>query len=151
MAPRNPVANISFTVDSASEDEMARDVNSFPTPDSNTENKVPARKGRGKAAQNAKPAPATKKIAKVKVPARRASGGSVLGVKKEKAAVTKKSGPRAGRKVLAERQNTNMSDTEEVDEFEGEEEIVGPVAEVKVTRRGRPAKAKKVQEEDESV
>ncbi|ORY05818.1 hypothetical protein BCR34DRAFT_453916, partial [Clohesyomyces aquaticus] len=153
MAPRNNTAavNLSFAVDSASEDEMARDINSFPTPDSNTENKAPTRKGRGKAtAQTAKSALATKKIAKAKTTARRASGGSVLGVRKEKAAVAKKAGAKPGRKALAERQNADMGDagdTEEVDEFEGEDEIAEPVEEPKPARRGRPAKVKKVQED----
>jgi hypothetical protein len=149
MPPRSALANISFTVDSASEDEMARDdLNAFPTPDSNTENKAPTRKPRGKAAQKAAAAPATKATAKTKTTTRRVSGGSVLGVKKQNAAVTKKATAKSGRKVLAERQHANMSDTEEVDEFDGEEEA--PVEPVKPVKRGRPAKAQKVQE-DESL
>lgn len=152
MAPRGALANISFTVDSASEDEMQNDeLNAFPTPDSNTENKAPARKPRGKAAQKVKPAAATKSAAKTKTAARRASGGSVLGVKKQNAAVAKKVGAKAGRKVLAERNNANMSDTEEVDEFEGEDEAPAPApVEKKPAKRGRPPKVKQV-EEDESV
>ncbi|KAF2794243.1 hypothetical protein K505DRAFT_242618, partial [Melanomma pulvis-pyrius CBS 109.77] len=147
MAPRAPIA-MSFTVDSASEDEMADDLNAFPTPDSNTENKPPARKPRGKAAAKAKLEPATKATAKVKAATRRASGGSVLGVKKQNAAVTKKAGAKAGRKVLAERPQANLSDTEEVDEFGDEDEMTTPIEEVKPAKRGRPARAKKAQEDE---
>lgn len=147
MAPRGALANISFTVDSASEDEMARDdLNAFPTPDSNTENKAPARKARGRAAQTTKTTAATKSVPKGKATTRRASGASVLGVKKQNAAVAKKAGAK-GRKVLAERQNANMSDTEEVEEFDGEDEMA-PVEIAQPTKRGRGAKAKKVQEDD---
>ncbi|KAF2278864.1 uncharacterized protein EI97DRAFT_448677 [Westerdykella ornata] len=142
MPPRNTRANISFTVDSASEDEMARDT--FPTPDSNTENKE-ARRGRGRPPAKAAEASTKTKAAtkKAKPAARRASGGSVLGVRKQGAGVAKKSGHR-GR---AERKVEGVSETEEVDEFDGE---VAPVEETKpVTRRGRPAKVKKAEEEEE--
>ncbi|KAF1960691.1 hypothetical protein CC80DRAFT_590055 [Byssothecium circinans] len=145
MAPRAAAGNISFTVDSASEDETHDELNAFPTPDSHTENTVPTRKPRGKAAQMAKAAPATKgkgkATAKKTVAARRASGNSVLGVKKQGAAVAKKAGAKGGRKALAERQEVNGNETEEVDEFDAEDEAVAPV-EVKTTRRGRPPKAK---------
>ncbi|KAF1998757.1 hypothetical protein P154DRAFT_555129 [Amniculicola lignicola CBS 123094] len=146
MAPRSALVNLSYTALSDSEDEMA----AFPTPDSNTENKAPARNARGKAAQAAKSAPVKKAAAKKPAVARRTSGGNVRGVKKQNATTIKKEGAKSGRKVLAERQNANMSDTEEVDEFEGEEEAVAaPVEEVKPSKRGRPAKSKVVQ--DDSV
>jgi hypothetical protein len=126
---------------------MARDeLNGFPTPDSNTENKVPARK-RGKVAQpKATNAARTAAKSKAKATTRRASGGSVLGVKKHNVAVAKTQPAKRGRKPLAERENANMSDTEEVDEFEGEDEIA-EVEPPKPARRGRPAKAKKADEE----
>ncbi|KAF2107822.1 hypothetical protein BDV96DRAFT_474782, partial [Lophiotrema nucula] len=147
MAPRSALVELSYTVDSASEDEMARDsLNAMPTPDSNAENKAPARKARGKAAQTSKTAPAKKAVGKAKITARRASGGSVLGVKKQNVAVAKKAGAKRGRKALAERETGNGSDTEEVDEFAAEEEVVKPV-EARKSRRGRPAKAKVVEEE----
>jgi hypothetical protein len=140
MAPRAPIA-MSFTVDSASEDEMADDLHAFPTPDSNTENKAPAHK-RGKAAPKAaKSAPKTKAPAKGNTAARRASGGSVLAVNKQNAAVAKKAGAKAGRKVLAEVTN-NASDTEEVDEFEEQDEMTAVIEEVKPAKRGRPARPK---------
>jgi hypothetical protein len=145
MAPRAAAVNVSFTVDSASEDESRDELNAFPTPDSNTENKAPARKPRGKAAQMAKTDAATKAKAKAKAPARRTSGNSVLGVKKQGAGVTKKPAAKASRKALAELQNANGSDTEEVDEFDADAENAAPV-EVKTTRRGRPPKAKQADE-----
>lgn len=146
MAPRSAIANISFTVDSASEDEMTHDeLNALPTPDSNTENKAPARKARGNAAQTKKTTPANKAPAKGKPATRRVSGSNVLGVKKANAAVAKKAPAKGARKALVERKETNGSDTEEVDEFD-QEELVEPV---KPTKRGRPSK--KAQEEAEQV
>lgn len=148
MAPRGAIANISFTLDSGSEDEVARnELNAFPTPDSNTENKAPARKTRGKAAQKTNIAPTTKPPTKGRPATRRASGGNILGVRKQNAAVTKKTSAKGGRKALAERNNANGSDTEEVDEFDGEE-ANAPVEETKTAKRGRPAKVKKAREDE---
>ncbi len=144
MAPRSALANISFTVDSASEDEITHDeLNALPTPDSNTENKAPARKARAKGAQTAKTTASAKLAVKSKPTARRASGGSVLGVKKGTAAVGKKAPAKGGRKALVELKDVNGSDTEEVDEFEDEASVEHP----KPAKRGRPA-TKKVQEEE---
>jgi hypothetical protein len=132
MAPRSALANISFTVDSASEDDLTHDeLNALPTPESNTENKAPARKARGKAAQTKAMAPATKAPAKGRTATRRVSASGV-----KKSGVAKKTG--AGRKVLVERENANGSDTEEVEEFEEDEVAAAPA---KTTKRGRPAKA----------
>ena len=116
MAPRNALANISFTVDSASEDEMTYDeLNAMPTPDSNTENKAPARKARGKDAQPAKATATTKATAKSKAAPRGAE------TKKETAAA-KKAPAKAGRKALAGRKHEE-SDGEEGDGLEeGEKE-----------------------------
>lgn len=137
MAPRSALANISFTVDSASEDEMTYDeLNALPTPDSNTENKAPTRKARGSAAQAIKTSSMTKPVAKGKTATRRVSGGSVGGVKKGSAAAAKKAPVKGNRKALAERNVANGSDTEEVDEFDEEEQPV----QAKPAKRGRPAK-----------
>ena len=144
MAPRNAIANISFTVDSDSEDE----VGAFPTPDSNTENKAPTRKPRAKAATKEKAMPATKPTAKGRPATRRASGGSVTAAKKQNAGISKKPGTR-GRKPLGEKGNSNASDTEEVDEFGDADEALPAQETVKPIKRGRPAKAKKAQEEEE--
>tara|TARA_R110002003_G_scaffold197_5_gene15363 strand:- start:2566 stop:3525 length:960 start_codon:yes stop_codon:yes gene_type:complete len=145
MAPRSAIANISFTVDSASEDDMTHDeLNALPTPESNAENKAPTRKARGKAAQTKTTAPATKATAKGRPASRRASGGSVLGVTKANAAVAKKAPAKPGRLALTERNDVNGSDTEEVDEFDEDEEV----APAKTTKRGRPAKAQKPQDDD---
>lgn len=133
MAPRSAIANYSFTVDSGSDDD---ELNALPTPESNAENKAPAKKARGKAAQTKATAPATKATAKGRPETRRVSGSSVLGVKKTNAAVAKKAPAKGGRKALAERKDVNGSDTEEVDEFE--DDVAPPV---KATKRGRPAKA----------
>jgi hypothetical protein len=141
MAPRSKLANISFTVDSASEDEMTVDeLNALPTPESNTENKAPARKARGTATQMRKAAPAAKAPVKGRPATRRVSGSSVVVVKKG----AKKAPAKGGRKALAERKEANESDTEEVDEFE--EELV---AQVKPAKRGRPAKKAQEEEEEE--
>jgi hypothetical protein len=127
---------------------MARDT--LPTPDSNAENKAPGRKQRGRPARTAEPAPVPKPAAKGRAASRRASGGSILGVTKKNAAVAKKTSAKGGRRALAERE-TNVSDTEEVDEFEGEDEMAVEEP-VKPARRGRPTKAKKAQaEEDEDM
>lgn len=86
MAPRSALQNISFTVDSASEDEMTHDeLNALPTPESNAENKAPAKKARAKAAQVKAAGPVTKPTGKGRPAARRVSGGSVMGVKKSNA------------------------------------------------------------------
>jgi len=130
MAPRSAIANYSFTVDSGSDDD---ELNALPTPESNAENKAPAKKARGKAAQTKAMAPATKAAAKGRPATRRVSGSSVL---KTNAAVAKKAPAKGGRKALAERKDVNGSDTEEVDEFE--DDAAPPV---KATKRGRPAKA----------
>ncbi|KAF3043813.1 hypothetical protein E8E12_010520 [Didymella heteroderae] len=143
MAPRNAVANISFTVDSASEDEMTYDeLNAMPTPDSNTENKAPGRKARAKAAQSTKTASATKATAKGRPAARAAEA-------KKDTAATKKAPTKAGRKALAERKNGAASDPEEADELDEEEEATEVAEPAKPAKRGRPAKAKKAQEEEE--
>ncbi|CAI6337154.1 unnamed protein product [Periconia digitata] len=150
MAPRSTAVNVSFTVDSASEDETRDELDIFPTPDSNTENKVPARKPRGKVAQTAKSAPAIKATAKTRTTARRTSGSGASGVKKQGAGAAKKTSAKAGRKALAEKEVSNGNDTEEVDEFDAQEEVVAP-APVKATRRGRPPKAKVEEEEVEAL
>lgn len=144
MAPRSAIANISFTVDSASEDDMTHDeLNALPTPDSNTENKAPARKARTNTAHT-KSVPLTSKTAtKGKQATRRESGSTVVGAKKASATVAKKASAKGGRKALAERKDINGSDTEEVDDFE-EEGLPPPQA--VPNKRGRPAK--KVHQED---
>lgn len=140
------MANISFTVDSASEDELTHDeLNALPTPESNAENKAPAKKARGKAAQTKAAAPAAKATANAKTATRRVSGSGVLGASKTKAAVAKKAPAKSGRKALAERNTANGSDTEEVDDF-ADEEVAAPA---KTARRGRPpAKAQTAQDEE---
>lgn len=153
MAPRSALANISYTVDSASEDEMSRDT--FPTPDSNTENKAPGRKPRGRAAQATKSAPETKAIkagAKAKTATRRLSPGTGAGVKKPGA---KKAAGGRPRKALVEIKNEDASDTEEVDEFDAEDEdeitAAEPVKAAKPARRGRQAKNVQPEEDEMEV
>ncbi|KAL5375640.1 hypothetical protein PMIN06_010520 [Paraphaeosphaeria minitans] len=147
MAPRDAAVNLSFTVDSASEDESMDELNALPTPDSNTENKAPGRRPGGKAAQTAKSTVATKAVVISRTASRRASENTVLAAKKQGAAVTKKTGARSGRKALAEQQHETGNETEEVDEFDPKEDPVAPI-EPKTARRGRPpAKAKATAEE----
>ncbi|KAJ8106937.1 hypothetical protein OPT61_g9208 [Boeremia exigua] len=129
MAPRNALANISFTVDSASEDDMTHDeLGAMPTPDSNTENKAPARKARGRAAQPAKAAATTKATSKNNPTSRAAEA------KKDNTAA-KKAPAKAGRKALAERKNGADSDAEGADELE-EDDVLEP-AEAARARKAR--------------
>lgn len=147
MAPRSKVANISFTVDSASEDEMTVDeLNALPAPESHSENKAPGRKARGTAAQPKKSAPTTKAPAKGRPATRRTSGSSAIGIKKSAAAGATKAQAKRGRKAAGDGMEANGSDTEEVERFDddGDEETV---PEVKPAKRGRPAK--KAQDEEE--
>lgn len=145
MAPRSALQNISFTVDSASEDDMTHDeLNALPTPDSNTENKAPTRKARGPAANTKAKVPAKAPVKGRPTAARRVSGSSVLGTTKTAAKVNKKAPTKLARKVLAERNIANGSDTEEVDDFEEEDAIAAP----KPAKRGRPAKAQKPASDD---
>lgn len=144
MAPRSALQNISFTVDSASEDDMTHDeLNALPTPDSNTENKAPTRKARGPAANTKAKMPAKAPAKERPAATRRVSGSSVLGTTKA-ANVNKKAPIKPARKVLAERNIANGSDTEEVDEFAEEDAMAAP----KAAKRGRPAKAPKAASED---
>lgn len=142
MAPRNALANISFTVDSASEDDMTHDeLNALPTPDSTNENKAPARKARGTAAPTkAAASSSAKATAKGRPATRRVSGSSISGVNKPKAAVTKKAPAKPAkptRKAQKGRTSSaNASDTEEVDEFDREQ----TTAQVQPAKRGRPPK-----------
>ncbi|KAF2621401.1 hypothetical protein BU25DRAFT_495823 [Macroventuria anomochaeta] len=142
MAPRNALVNLSFTVDSASEDDMTPDeLNAMPTPDSNTENKARVRKARGKAAQPSKTTSAIKATTKGR-PATRVAEA------KKDTAVTRKAPTKAGRKALTERKNGAESDAEEADELD-EDDVTETAEPVKPAKRGRPAKAKKAQEEEE--
>lgn len=146
MAPRSKVANISFTVDSASEDEMTVDeLNALPTPESNSENKAPGRKARGTAAQTKKSAPTTKAPAKGRPATRRTSGSSAIGMKKSAAAGAKKAQVKRGRKALGDEIETNGSDTEEVENFDEEDSV----PEVKPAKRGRPAKKTQEKQDEE--
>ena len=156
MAPRSALANISFTVDSASEDEMTYDeLNELPTPDSNIENKAPGRKARGTAAQSKKPAPSTKAPARGRPAINRADDESASETKKRNAAAAKKvpakpgRKPAAGRKPASSRKAAAESEAEEVDDFD--DDIAEPVEPPKPAKRGRPPKTKKAQEEDVAV
>ena len=140
MAPRNKLANISFTVDSASEDELTHDeLSAMPTPDSNTENRVPARKAHGKAAQSAKTAAGTKAIAK--------SRSTTRVVENKDSTAAKKVPTKAGRKVLAERKRSTVSDEEQADELE-EDDLMEAAEPTKPAKRGRQTKARKAQEKE---
>ncbi|KAF5845538.1 hypothetical protein GGP41_003077 [Bipolaris sorokiniana] len=142
MAPRSKVANISFTVESASEDEMTVDeLNAVQKPESNGDTKATGRKARGSAAQSKAGASTTKAPAKGRSAARATNGTSATVAKKSNGAV-KKATTKAGRKALVEEDDANGSDSEEAADVEEEE----PAPQAKPTKRGRPAK--KVQEEE---
>lgn len=94
---------------------------SFPTPDSAAENKAPAKKGRPKAT-----ATMPAKVTKAKAPARRTSGrlnAKSKDIEPTKAKPAKVPAAKWKRTALADKTNQQVaSDTEEVDEFEQEED-----------------------------
>lgn len=105
-------ATLSGLVASDSEDDQ---LNAMPTPDSAAENKAPGKKARGRP----KVTPAPTKVAKTRAPARRTSGR--LNAKTTAPAAAKK----GKRKVLGDRTNQQIADdTEEVDEFAQEDEVM---------------------------
>lgn len=128
-------ATLSGLIDSDSENDHF--VASMPTPDSAAENQNPGRKRRA----DAKVVPM--KVTKTKAPTRRTSGRANI---KTKAAAAQKKGKR---QILADKTNEqHMSDTEEVDEFAQEEDVVMEIEDTivgtnatkpKTTRRKPPA------------
>jgi hypothetical protein len=150
MAPRSALANISFTVDSASEDEMTYDeLNALPTLDTNIENKAPGRKARGTTAQSKGSAPATKAPARGRPATRRAGDDSAPETKKGNATAAKKAPAKPGRKAATGGKGAAESDAEELDDFD--DDTAEPAQPPKPAKRGRPPKAKKVQEEEVTV
>jgi hypothetical protein len=150
MAPRSALANISFTVDSASEDEMTYDeLNALPTLNSNIENKAPGRKARGTTAQSMSSAPTTKAPARGRPATRRAGNDSAPETKKGNATAAKKAPAKPDRKAAAGRKGAAESDAEELDDFD--DDTAEPAQPPKPAKRGRPPKAKKVQEEEVAV
>ncbi|TVY33975.1 Monopolin complex subunit [Lachnellula subtilissima] len=146
-------ATLSGLIDSDSEDDfIARDA--MPTPDSAVENKTAAKKARGR------PKAAPAKVTKTKAPARRISGRLTA---KAPARAPKKD----KRQVLADRTNQqNAEDTEEVDEFAQEDEVMQddgventpiavkqtkPKATQKKAAKGRPKTVKEVSSTDYSI
>lgn len=111
MPKPKAVASLSGFADSDVDMDVENEANALPTPESNQENVGAAKKGRGKI----KPAASKFSRPKPKAPPRRTSGGSVPAMKK--AAPKKKVAPK--RAPLNEQANDcNLSDTEEVDEFD---------------------------------
>jgi hypothetical protein len=98
-------SGLSALVDSDSEDAHYADHDAMPTPELSTENMPPAKNARGKTKV------AAAKGVRAKAPARRASAGRSVASKK-------------GRIALADKTNKQhgASDTEEVEEFEQQEE-----------------------------
>ncbi|TVY14263.1 Monopolin complex subunit pcs1 [Lachnellula arida] len=146
-------ATLSGLIDSDSEDDfIAQDA--MPTPDSAAENKTVAKKARGR------PKAAPAKVTKTKAPARRISGR--LTAKAPAKAPTK-----GKRQALADRTNQqNAEDTEEVDEFAQEDEVMQdaeventavavkqtkPKATQKKAAKGRPKTVKEVSSTDYSI
>ena len=129
MPKAKRVTSLSGLVDTDMENDILN-VDAFPTPDSNQEN-VNSAKKRGR------PAKATaKKFAKSKAIGRRTSGDSIPS---RKAAPKKKTG--AKRAPLKEQTNARRAeDTEEVDEFAGEQNEDTAIDELIETKQ--PAKRK---------
>jgi hypothetical protein len=146
MAPTKG-ATLASMVDDLSEDDLDQDIEML-TPESQIENKQPAKRkaGRPKTA-------AASKTTKSKVASRRASGGSVL-----HATVAGAKKKATGRKALAERTNVpeaeDGNDTEEVDDFDdappaktkrGAKAAQMDEVPVKQARKGRKPKAADVE------
>jgi hypothetical protein len=154
-------STLSGLIDSDSDDAPSIERNGMPTPDSGAENNTLGKKGRGRP-KAAMPA----KVTKAKAPARRTSGrlsAKVKDVAPTKRPPTSGAATKGKRKVLADKTNHQYpSDTEEVEEFEqNEDTIMGDeldaalvaVKEAKpktvkkkaATRRGKAAKEISVQ------
>lgn len=98
-------STLSGLIDSDSDDTHF--VEAMPTPDSAAENRVPAKKARGR------PKTAPAKVTKTKAPSRRLSGRLMAKAKAAEPALTK-----TKRKALTDKTNHQLADdTEEVDEF----------------------------------
>jgi hypothetical protein len=150
MAPRSALANISFTVDSASEDEMTYDeLNALPTLDTNIENKAPGRKARGTTTQSKASVPATKAPTRGRPATRRAGDDSAPETKKSNATAAKKAPAKPGRKAATGGKGAAESDAEELED--SDDDTAEPAQPPKPAKRGRPPKAKKVQEEEVAV
>jgi hypothetical protein len=116
-------STLSGLIDSDSDEEHFIERSGLPTPESGVENKTAGRKGPGRP-KTAMPA----KITKAKAPARRTSGrlnAKLKDVAPAKGASKKVAATKGKRKVLADKTNQQYtSDTEEVDEFEQNEDTV---------------------------
>jgi len=115
-------STLSGLIDS-DDDDLQFGQGSMPTPDSANENKVPAKKGRGRPAMPSK-------VTKSKAPARRTSGRITAKMVDEKQNIKAKKNVGRGaagkgkRKVLGDKTNQqDGNETEEVDEFDANEEI----------------------------
>ena len=143
MPKAKPIASLSGLIDTDMEDDTVNmEADAFPTPDSNQENAGPAKKrgGRGKAT--------AKKFTKAKPASRRVSSESAA----PKRVAPKKAATK--RAPLKEQSNIQQAeDTEEVDEFDGQDhedtnmdELVEPKQAAKrkppEKKAGRPAKSK---------
>jgi hypothetical protein len=142
MPKTKPIASLSGLIDTDVEDDtLNMEADAFPTPDSNQENAGPAKKKGGRAKATAK------RFTKAKPVSRRVSGESIAPKKVGPQKTAKKRGP------LKEQMNMRQAEeTEEVDEFEGQEqedtnmdELVEPKhmakRKVPVKKAGRPSKA----------
>ena len=147
MPKMKPIASLSGLIDTDVEDDtLNMEADAFPTPDSNQENAGPAKKKGGRAKATAK------RFTKAKPVPRRVSGESIAPKKAGPQKTAKKRGP------LKEQMNMRQAEeTEEVDEFEGQEqedtnmdELVEPKhmarRKVPVKKAGRPSKAGPVQQ-----
>ncbi|KUJ16863.1 uncharacterized protein LY89DRAFT_707311 [Mollisia scopiformis] len=119
--PKLKKSTLSGLVDSDSDD--AQFLDAMPTPDSAAENKAPGKKARGR------PKVAPTKVTKTKAPARRTSGRLVAKAKAQAAAPTKSKRP-----ALKDKTNQQYaSETEEVDDFDANDDLVMDGMEVEET------------------
>ncbi|KAH7391465.1 chromosome segregation protein Csm1/Pcs1-domain-containing protein [Cadophora sp. MPI-SDFR-AT-0126] len=129
-------ATLSGLIDSDSDDDQF----GMPTPDSAAENKMPAKKVRGRPkAAPSKPAPTKVTKTKAKAPARRTSGRLVAKALDMDAAPTKTKRP-----ALKDKTNQYAGDEDELDEIDGDVIMERTVEDSMIAAtKGKPKAAKK--------
>ena len=134
-------ATLSGLIDSDSEDDQF----GMPTPDSAAENKMPAKKGRGRPkAASTKPAPTKVTKTKAKDPARRTSGRLVAKAMEMETDATPAPVPtKTKRPALKDKTNQYAGDEDELDEFDRDVVMDGTVEDSMVAAKKTKSKVAK--------
>ena len=135
-------ATLSGLVDSDSEDDQF----GIPTPDSAAENKMPAKKVRGRPkAAPTKPAPTKVTKTKAKAPARRTSGRLVAKAMEMEVDATPAPAPtKTKRPALKDKTNQYAGDEDELDEFDRDMVMDGTVEDSMVAAKKTKSKVTKM-------